>query len=132
MPYDKTFNHNQTEVPYDITIFFDNNKDEPWGVKEVIVLVNKCNMYCWSCFGGAITQCWSCNQDEIMKLSGTTCNETCLNGYGDTFDGSYCILCDLLCKVCFELDYNCSSCTVSGPNRAFLWEANSSCEYTCP
>ena len=67
-----------------------------------------------------------------MKLSGTTCNETCLSGYGDTFAGEVCVLCDLKCVVCFELAYNCSQCKDYGIYESFLLVDNSSCEAPCP
>ena len=94
--YSKAFNHNETGVPIDFTIFLDNSKKENWGVKEIMVLAKLCHTACTSCFGGAATQCWSCENDTPMKLSGTTCNESCLAGYGDTLSG-VCVLCDLTC-----------------------------------
>lgn len=43
-----------------------------------------------------------------------------------------CIVCDLKCKVCFEVATNCSACTINGTNAAFLYPINSSCLISCP
>jgi hypothetical protein len=62
-----------------------------------------------------------------MWLSGTTCNETCLPGYGETSDMMTCVFCDLKCTVCYEISYNCTACKTSGTYASFLLAANYSC-----
>lgn len=109
-----------------------NSAKEDWGIKEIIVLAHTCHIACTSCWGTSVSQCWTCEQDTPMKLSGTTCNESCLSGYGDTFDGMVCVLCDLHCTACFELAYNCTACRTWGTYRSYLWPANFSCENPCP
>ena len=79
-----------------------------------------------------MNQCTECDYDASFKLSGTTCNESCLTGYGDTIIGEVCVYCDVKCSICYESATNCSACTTSGSNEAFLLAYNFSCESNCP
>lgn len=128
--FDQNYIHNSSTT-FDVTITT-TSPNSKWGVKQFIVLARLCNMYCASCFGAQINRCYSCVSEPIMMLSGTTCNETCLPGYGMTFDNTYCVFCDLKCTICFELSYNCSACKTNGTYASFLLPYNFSCEITCP
>lgn len=98
-----------------------------------MVQVKTCHFACDLCFGSLVTQCTSCDQQTVTyMLSGTTCNESCLTGYGQTSGGMLCIVCDLKCKVCFDVATNCSACTTNGTNAAFLYPINSTCLISCP
>lgn len=98
--FDKTYTFNASMMPYTVAITT-NNSGSKWGVKELAVLVKTCNVACTACFGSFITQCYSCEQNTPMLLSGTTCNETCMPGYGMMADNMNCVFCDLKCLVCF-------------------------------
>lgn len=67
-----------------------------------------------------------------MWLSGTTCNETCLTGYGYQSTPNFCILCDLNCTICYELPVNCSACTTYGTYESFLYSITNQCLAICP
>lgn len=71
--FDKTYTYNASMVQYTVAITT-NNTGSKWGVKELVVLVRTCNVACTACFGSLITQCYSCEQNTPMLLSGTTCN----------------------------------------------------------
>lgn len=62
-------------------------------------------------------------------LSNTTCATSCLTGYGNTSDPGVCVLCDILCIVCYEVGDNCSSCNQTSPSRAYLFD-NTTVGYT--
>ena len=69
-------------------------------------------------------------------LSGTTCNTSCLPGYGPKFDPAICVLCLETCTACFDLADNCSACTTSGANESWLYYNStlnySQCLSPCP
>ena len=49
--FDRSFAHTLLDTPFDISVFFDNPRDENWGIKEVIVLARTCHWACVECFG---------------------------------------------------------------------------------
>lgn len=92
----------------------------------MIVLVRKCNKACLSCFGYLATQCYTCEASTPMYQSGSTCNESCLTGYGQ--NTSYiCIKCDSLCEICYMIQSNCSKCVSS----SFYYAVNNTCNTSC-
>lgn len=98
--YEKVYTHSAI-APYTVTITTD-NASMKWGVKELIMQVKLCHFACDLCFGPLVTNCTSCDQQSVIyMLSGTTCNESCLTGYGETMGGMFCVLCDLKCVICF-------------------------------
>lgn len=82
--------------------------------------------------------CYTCVQTPTMYwLSGSTCNLTCLNGYGFQSPPNICIKCDVKCIKCYQSQFNCSVCVKSGPNTAYLYISNpnipySECVNPCP
>lgn len=99
----KTYTHNETGSPIDVTLKINGNSNSNaiWNLREVIFVAYKCNVYCLTCFNKLITQCWSCDANAGYMLSKTTCATSCLTGYGPTSDPSLCVLCSTLCSACF-------------------------------
>ena len=72
-----------------------------------------------------------------MYLSATTCNESCITGYGQVTGSLVCVQCDAVCSACYETSSNCSACTTSGANAAYLYvnpatPTDGTCLTTCP
>jgi hypothetical protein len=132
-----SFTHNDTGNPITITLTTDNdNGNALWDAREFILVAYTCNVYCLSCFNKQITQCYSCDISQGYMLSGTTCNTSCLTGYGPTTDPAVCILCDLKCTACYDLADNCTTCKSTGANASYLYDNTtigySQCVLTCP
>jgi hypothetical protein len=69
-----------------------------WGFKEAIILAKTCNSACTECSGSSSNQCYSCISSNF--LSGNTCSNNCLAGYGQVGGSNICVLCDLKCILC--------------------------------
>ncbi len=71
-----------------------------------------CHAYCTKCFGDASTTCTACDYTNMAAmLSGTTCNLTCLTGYGvDSLNLDTCIQCQTNCSSCVDSSTNCTNC----------------------
>lgn len=102
-----------------------------------MILYQSCHWACTACYGPSVSQCTSClnNATYTLWLSNNTCNQTCLSQFG--YSTPYtCVYCDKKCVACYMVSDNCSSCTTSGANAAFLsTTANPSyptCVKTCP
>ena len=99
-------------------------------------MARTCNMYCLSCYGAAISNCYACDVTQGYMLSNTTCATTCLTGYGYTFDPSLCVLCDKNCTTCFGVADNCTVCKSGSPYTSYLYfnstQGYSQCLNPCP
>ncbi len=129
MKTDYTFTHSDITNPVVLVITAKQTGTIlKWGIKEYIILASGCHPYCFACTDLLSTTCSSCRAG--YKLSGTTCATNCLSLYGLTTNTTLCVLCDPKCAVCFETSTNCSSCTPSGGNEAFL--LGTQCVNPCP
>ena len=99
-----------------------------WGIKEVVIIAQLCHSYCLTCNGPLNTQCYTCVSTYF--LSGNTCSTACLTGYGQVTASKICVLCDLKCITCAGTATNCSSCTASGADAAYL--SGNTCVLSCP
>lgn len=129
MKSDYIFSHTDTTNPVVFTVTAKHTGGIlRWGIKDYVILAAGCHTYCLACTDLLVTTCQSCNTG--YKLSGTTCASSCLAGYGATTDIKVCVLCDVKCAVCYQAFNNCSSCTASVANEAFL--IGTQCVNPCP
>ena len=90
-----------------------------------------CDAKCASCTGPTNTNCITCA--ATYTLSGTTCDSTCITGYGITSTTGICVQCVSPCSGCSMTSTNCLSC-ISTPSQYYLLtvSGSTSCVNTCP
>ena len=86
---------------------------------------DSCPGNCTVCTSSTI--CTVC--DSGFGLLNSSCFSPCPDGYW-LENGTICSLCDPFCALCSTSATDCSSCTVSGANEAFL--LGSACINPCP
>jgi len=128
----KTYTHNATGTPINITLKINNtNNNAIWNLREVIYVAYTCNIYCLTCYNKLISNCYSCDASVGYMLSNTTCATSCLTGYGATSDPSLCVLCSSYCSACFEVADNCTTCKSASPWTSYLFYNSSLFYYQC-
>ena len=84
-----SFAHYSTSLTLTFTSTLDQDaSDESFGFKNIQITVYNCNAACASCYGAAISQCWSCNNG--WYLTGTTCVTDCGAYYWNNPSGNIC------------------------------------------
>jgi len=136
-----TYGTKNIQLKWAITLN-DTNSANGWALYDFAIIIRSCDWRCVACTGSSNTQCSSCldNGTHIMWLSGNTCDTACRSSnpsYGATSTGNVCILCDVLCRICFDSPTNCSACTTFGVNIAFFYvdplnPSIMTCLQTCP
>ncbi len=86
-----------------------------------------CNDACATCFGSAVTQCYSCKGTNYLQPGSTTCTNSCPPGYNPSTSGNLCELtqfCHSSCGGCsVKADKTkCTSCA-SGFTPVLTFEA---------
>jgi proprotein convertase subtilisin/kexin type 5 len=92
---------------------------------------NSCDPKCIICSASS-TDCSSCtlNGGNQAYLLNSTCISTCPDGTFSSTNPNICTSCDPKCLLCDTSNTNCSSCTLNGTNKAYLF--NSTCISSCP
>lgn len=132
----KLYTYNTTGTA--MTWSFSNNEPNTtakWGLREFIIIIRTCNVYCLTCYGAANTACYTCTNTSFQ--SNTTCSNSCLTQFGLQPGSNICIYCDLHCTSCYAAFDNCSACTKSGIYASYLFANDStiplmSCVTSCP
>ena len=93
-----------------------------------------CHTNCDICYGSSNDKCTLCSNGFVQ--SGTTCDTTCISGYGVIdADPWNCLACNDTCLACAYDSLNCSSCQTTGNHTAFLFPNSSTyseCLTSCP
>lgn len=91
-----------------------------------------CGLNCTTCTGTAV-YCTSCAGSYYLYSGNNTCATTCpvQNYYANTATHT-CSSCANICLVCSGTPTNCTACTPTGANTAYLFASNNTCLTSCP
>ncbi len=91
-----------------------------------------CNSNCYTCANTAV-YCTGCTGGLYLFPGNHTCIASCpTTNYYTNSTSFTCVACNNKCLVCLGPSTNCTSCTISGANQAYLFSSNNTCLTNCP
>lgn len=82
-----------------------------------------CNYTCTECWGDS-EYCLACDTSIGYALLDNICYNPCPVRTLLVNNNTECAPCSVLCQACAVITTNCSSCTLTGPNTAYLYNGN--------